>query len=278
MLQDTSTAVDSAEQAAQLCRLCRHLLSRAHLAFRIQIQLLPPAQPQVHTHAGTRAGTGTPPVSSGSGCLLIWHPHRGSCGKAADQEPVPLTCCPPLLLLLLRAPPAPLWMRHPLHHTPRHSFGSLPPSCEQAGAAGQASWLAPSMQQMPGDCGRRQAAPLCSAPHLGRMWMCTCGTVCPARGPSWMARVREPAPKWGSMALPTRCARHQRSATSTGASSAKRGTTRLGLTSTCPGTTGLRLTKAKQWGEVANTSSPAIFQGPKEYSCCGRRGGRRGAC
>ncbi len=47
----------------------------------------------------------------------------------------------------------------------------------------------------------------------GSTWTCTWGTVWPAWGPSWMARVREEAPKWGSRATPTRCARSQRSDT-----------------------------------------------------------------
>ena len=82
----------------------------------------------------------------------------------------------------------------------------------------------------------------------GRTWTWTCGTVCPAAGPSCMAYVSDVAPKCGSTHVPTFLARLQRSVVSSGVRSANRATTRRETTSTCPGTTGLRLTKPRDRG------------------------------
>ena len=101
-----------------------------------------------------------------------------------------------------------------------------------------------------------------------------------------MAKVRLEAPKWGSMAAPTRLARDQRSATSSGARSAKRFTTRRVMIRTCPGTTGLRLTRPRLSADAQNTCEAGIESGPNACEaastspdCIGRdiaRGRERG--
>ena len=93
--------------------------------------------------------------------------------------------------------------------------------------------------------------------------MCTCGIVCPALGPSWIAYVSDVAPWCFSSADPTFFASVHTSTSSSSVRLSNRLMIRRVTTRTCPGTTGLRLTMPYESGVSANTCDRGMSSGPK---------------